>query len=91
MKTAIKLNRKELLALYEKSADIVKASLRDEFGAAFFIESPKTEILSVKKNSAPVDANKNKPLINWEAIFDFTSVLRIVGYACLVGLVLAKI
>lgn len=91
MKTAIKLNRKELLALYEKSADVVKASLLDEFGADFFVESPKTEILPVKKNTTPVTKNKRKQLIDFAMLFEYTSILRIVGYACLVGLVLAKI
>lgn len=92
MNTALKLNKKQLLDLYEKSSAQVKEGLRAEFGQHFFDPCKAgAKICMTAEKAKTTNANKRKPLIDWEMIFDYTQVLRIVGHACLVGFVLAKI
>lgn len=86
MKTAMKLNRKELVSLYEKSNDQVKKTLRAEFGDAFFSkEESKPEIRIAPKKSMPSAKARR---FDWQMLFDFTPMVRILGYAFLVSLVL---
>jgi hypothetical protein len=84
MKTAIKLNKKQLFELYEKSSALVKKNLRMEFGEGFFmVDKPAMKAVAV------MDAKSNKAgSMKWEAIFDLTSVLRIAIYACLIWIIL---
>lgn len=90
MKTALKLNKKQLFELYEKSNEKIKESLRTEFGEGVFgIESKFTEISVIPKPIKSVKAGKKK-FINWEAIFDFTPALRIAAYAFLLGLIFLR-
>lgn len=88
MKTALKLNKKQLFELYEKSSPQVKESLRAEFGEGFFVveESKVAEVIIPK---AP--QRKIGQLISWEMIFDFTPALRMLGYAFLLGLIFSNI
>lgn len=90
MKTALKLSKKQLLELYGKSNEKIKESLRAEFGNGFFEAQPNiSEQVMVSKpvQAKPIRPTGGRGFINWEAIFEFTPVLRMVGYAALIGLI----
>lgn len=88
MKTALKLNKKQLFELYEKSNEKIKESLRAEFGEGFFeVESRTTP--KPASIPTPFKTRTKNQFMNWEAIFDFTPMLRIAGYALLLGLILS--
>lgn len=77
MNTALKLNKKQLFELYAKSSALVKKNLRTEFGEMFFVPGEvKPEVV---RNTKP--SKKRVWRINWETIFDFTSILRLAIYA----------
>ena len=83
MNTPMKLSRKEMLSLYEKSSPQVRAGLRTELGEDFFLD----DISKPKVVEAPVKASRiterKRKAIDWEMLFDLTQPLRMVGYACL--------
>jgi len=85
MKTALKLNKKELFSLYEKSSEQVKKSLCTEFGEDFFVkeEIKPVAIIDTLKNHKPSNKNKKVWSIDWEMIFDFSPILRIAVYTSL--------
>lgn len=83
MKNALKLNRKQLLELYEKSNERIKESLCAEFREELFVIESKIVEMRIPKASK----RKNRQSINWEAIFDFTPALRIAIYALFLGLI----
>lgn len=89
MKTALKLNKKQLFELYEKSSGLVKKNLCMEFGESFFITSEvKSEIKTdVVRNSKSKNKTNKRFLIDWEMIFDFTTILRLAIYTCLTWII----
>lgn len=91
MKAALKLNKKELIAMYEKSSAQVRKSLCAEFGEGFFIDKAEVKSVTPKDSRKPINEPKRTWLPNLETIFDFTYVLRIAGYALLICIVLNNI
>lgn len=88
MNTALKLNKKQLFSLYEKSSALVKKNLRQEFGETFFLAGEvKLEINSDTLKHSKPKSNQVR-FINWEMIFDFTPILRLAIYICLVWIIL---
>lgn len=85
MKTALKLNKKQLFELYEKSSDLVKANLRMEFGKGFFMPevTPVIDLPAIKNTESKKMVNKAWN-IDWKAMFDFTTILRIAIYVGLI-------
>jgi len=91
MKTALKLNKKDLFSLYQKSSELVKKNLRMEFGEGFFVmeeAKPEANIVAIKNPKSPNVKNR-KVFIDWEMMFDFSPVLRIAVYAFLMLLIFA--
>lgn len=90
MKTPLKLNKKELISIYEKSNERVKKILLAEFGNDFFIvEKPKSSVsISTSKDHKIVSENKKKWFINWDTISDLTPIFRMIGYAYMAWLIL---
>lgn len=63
-----------------------------EFGEAFFIQAevkPETIIPTVRNPKSP-SKNKRSSIIDWEMIFDFSPVLRIAIYACLLLMIFSQ-
>lgn len=87
MKTAIKLNKKELFVLYEKSSDLVKKNLRIEFGEEFFVQSEAKSKINISVINNSQNENKIKWFIDWEMIFDFTPIFRLAIYTCLLWII----
>lgn len=93
MNTALKLSKKQLLELYNKSSEQVKSSMRNEFEKGFFEAQPNISehVVTPKPvQSKPSRPNGGRGFINWEAIFDFTPALRIAAYAFLLGLIFLR-
>lgn len=97
MKTALKLNKSQLIALYEKSNDRIKEDLRSEFGQDYFMTekvkpetSPEVDNSSAKNSEQQKNLKKTK-LFDWGAIIDFTTIPRMLGYAYLICLILQKL
>lgn len=89
MKTALKLSKKELLSLYEKSSEQVRKILRTEFGSDFFLTEK-----AIFPSRAPIfkdlkiaGENEKNIFLNWEAISDLTPIFRMLGYTYLLWLI----
>lgn len=89
MKTALKLSKKELISLYEKSNEQIKKTLRSEFGFNFFIaeKSIPPYIASICKDVKISVENEKNRFLNWDAISDLTPIFRMLGYAYLLWLI----
>lgn len=87
MNTTLKLNQKQLLAMYEKSSEFVKKNLRMQFGESFFGTGEVKLEIPVIRNAKPKSKNQGKRMIVWETIFDFTPIFRLAMYACLAWII----
>lgn len=85
MNTALKLNKKQLFELYEKSSETVKENLRKEFGEKFFVPGKaKPEVIMIRK---PKNTSNKMWSLNWELIFDSTTILRLAIYGGLLWII----
>lgn len=91
MNTALKLNKKQLFSLYEKSSELVKKNLRQEFGETFFMTGEVKPVINLIAVKHPKLQNAQVRLIDWETIFDFTFIFRLTLYACLIGIIFHKL